>query len=338
MDMEDIEVAGAELNVQAVLNGYFEELDGIFSTEANLPMEELLQTAYGFDTDDFTPNSALELYEEYSTKAIQLYSHYDGSVEIENKSRAHVLLRKIKSSYTILIDLCTFRGSQFVFQMSAEDMISRFDIASSEKQESIQIVYDYMLQFAKKLNLRHRSGIVYSQKMTVDGHRTYAWQPAENIDGKGTDISEMKTFIAFGCQRKNSQSVFREWIVASTDKLASKLTQCWEPEFRPLTTTRAYIAFRDGLYNPIVDLFIEYKNCQEFGIPDDLCVCVFHDIEFKRAWYSDIAGIPKNPIHELPTPEFDKIMTTQRFDQVTMFWIMAQLGRALFWGKVFDAW
>jgi len=112
--------------------------------------------------------------------------------------------------------------------------------------------------------------------------------------------------------------------------VTDKLKLCLEPEFPILKTTRAWLAFADGLYGTMIDTFVPYAQLREFGIPTNLAACNFHNVRFQPAAIG-------HPLLQLQTPLLDEILETQGLCGYSKFWLYSMLGRALYWCTVFDS-
>lgn len=318
-----------------VIEQYRSDLTEMFRVDEDRAIETVLEDAYGYGNEQFSADYALLQFDEYASQAVQIQSFSETNPELADEAR--VLMSKIQSSYNILIDLLNFKGGSHSFTMSAEEHILRFTpIDDDAKPKSIQIVFKYVLQWCKRLNLRHDGKSVYSEKINDKGQKTSAWQQATSVGG--IDLSEFSKLIAYVCQKKHSAAVFDHWILVSAESVANLLKNSMEIEFRQLKQCRHWISFADGLYHTPTDTFIEYDQRQQYGVPTDLTTAVYHDVYFKAVYQPTNNGPILDPLLEIKTPTLDHIFSTQHFSKCTQFLIMAFLGRLLYWTETFEAW
>jgi hypothetical protein len=324
-----------ELTDEQVIQRYHDDLTELFTITDNHNIEAVLETAYGYGADDFSSDYALLQYDEYASQAVQMRSYSRDHPEFAEA--AVTLMRKIQSSYNILMDLLNFNGGSHAFTMSAEEYILRFTANDDEtKLKAIQIVFKFILQWCKRLNLRHDGKNVYSEKVNDKGEKTSAWVVARNVGGE--DLSDFPLLISYICQKKHNAGVFDHWMTVSSESVATLLKTSMEVEFRRLRPCRHWLSFADGLYHTITDTFIPYNERRRFGIASDITTAIYHDIPFQNVYRPVENGPILDPLLEIQTPTLDQIFETQHFSAFTQFLIMAYLGRMLFWTNTFDSW
>ncbi|KAG5187479.1 hypothetical protein JKP88DRAFT_276190 [Tribonema minus] len=342
-----------------------EELEAAWLCSSQHGPLAILSEQYRWGESSYCPEHALSAFES----GLQDISILSGGVErirgpdggeegqdVELKPRVAQVMRAIQESYHTLVALSGWSGHVTSPVMTTDDMIVRFSTTAVDKDSDIQLVYKFILEWCMRMQLRHRGDVVYHEIM-VNGRKTRAWVPATTVLNVKV-APTMKDLISFICTRKRNEAIYNKQLNVSSSKLIEKLEMCREMEFPVLKTTRSWISWKDGIYNVYNDIFLYYTD-ERIAFPEDMAVCAYHPINFGPAWlgadkHSEYMtqydewkasggeqpvprGIPLHPF-ELPTPFFDSIMEVQKLCGKTKFWLMAMMGRCLFWSNMLDAW
>ncbi|CAM9845708.1 unnamed protein product, partial [Chrysoparadoxa australica] len=209
-----------------------------------------------------------------------------------------------------------------------------------ETKTNIEEVMEFVLEFCLQRQLRHRGDVVYREIM-VDSCGTHAWLPAKYEEDSGyvDDLSSIKKLMSYVMTRSRSEGKFAAWLNTSTRALEEKLQMSREAEFQLLKASRGHVSFRDGIYSLIFDTFTPYSDAGFFRLSRDVANLTFHDVNFSPAFWHPTDDRPKlHPLLELRTPLFDKIMDAQHLDGHTVFWILAMMGRCMFWAGQLESW
>jgi hypothetical protein len=304
----------------------------------------LLEDIYKWGLPGYAPAGASLIFEEASQSLTQMHGYMKECNDADLLERITVLCRAVHGSYSTLCAIHEWAQSESSPELTTEDMLLRFQAIPAEKDKDIHIVIQYILQWTKRWNLRHHEHLVY-QQILIEGRPINAWVPAENLHGV-EDVHTLDKLCAFICRKSRSEAMWKKFLSVHHSAVYDTLKTCIEPEFPVLKTTRAWIAFKDGLYSIYHDVFV-YHNDARIELPKDLTVCAYHNIKFASAYLpvARVAGaaIPQclpihNPLRDLPTPSFDMILDTQQLCGHTKFWLMAMMGRCLFPAGMLDNW
>jgi hypothetical protein len=334
-----------------------EELESMWLCSESRDAMTVLRQKYGWSEVGYDPQHALNVFED----ALQNVSVLSGGLErlrtpdgndgvefTELRPRVVSVMRAIQESYHTLVALSGWHGHQNAPVMTTDDMIVRFSTNPTDKDSDIQIVYKFILEWCLKYQLRHKGDVVY-QEILVEGRKTRAWIPAVHLFGM-SEPPRLRDLISLLCTRQRNEAVYNKQLNVPAQKLIEKLEMCREVEFPVLKTTRSWISWKDGIYSVYHDMFLYYTDTR-ISFPEDMAVCAYHPMNFGPAWLgeeghalhmnsgsrSTPTGIPVHP-YDLPTPYFDSIMEIQKLCGRTKFWLMAMLGRSLFWSNFLDSW
>jgi hypothetical protein len=304
----------------------------------------LLSERYRWGDSNYSPADAAEKFEKASQTVTQIHAFVKERGDALVLPRVARLIRCVRESYHMLCALSGWTDHDTAPTMTAEDMILRFSSTSLDKDKDIQIAIQFILEWTRKWGLRHREKVVYQQIIAPGGKKSRAWVPATNFH-KGKDVHTLELLCRYICQKSRNIDIWKKWLNIPASPVYDKLKNCIEGEFPVLQTTRAWIAFKDGLYSIYHDLFVYYDDTR-IDLPPEMAVCAYHNINFARAYLPVARGagpIPQcipihNPLRDLPTPLFDMIMDTQKLCGHTKFWLMAMLGRCLHRANTFDSW
>eukprot|EP00953_Heterococcus_sp_UTEX-ZZ885_P018702 10454-Heterococcus_DN1.PRE.2 len=312
------------------------------SASSERSVTEQLRAIYHWGTSQYSAADAAHTFEEASQTVCQMYAMIS-DLEPMSMPRITRLIRAVQESYHALVALAGWLGHDSAPSMMASDLVLRFQSASIEKDKDIQIVYQFILEWCRRLELRHRGESVYKQ-ITVNGRKTHAWVPARDDADRNQNYDTVESLCHFICQKSRNVDIWKKWISINSKSVYDKLQNCVESEFPNLQTTRSWLAFKDGLYSVYHDVFIYYDDAR-VELSQDLAVCHYHNVNFSPSYLSvrRVGPIPRcpilsNPLRELHTPLFDKIMDTQKLCKHTQFWLMAMMGRCLHRAQMFEAW
>ncbi|KAG5192168.1 hypothetical protein JKP88DRAFT_284559 [Tribonema minus] len=301
-----------------------------------------LRALYGWGTAAFRPDQALATFEDGAQSAVQLVAWAEETGQPDLRARAERVIRCVHESYTCLVAASSWQGDNVATMHSAEDILIRFATPLDTKPTNMQTLFRFALTWTRRLKLRHRGDVVY-REIVANGRRTRAWVPAVNVNG--VDISTLELVCANIFTRRHSNSMWMMFLTVGTNAIVEKLRICIEADFPVVRTTREWLSFSDGLYNVLGDLFV-YFDDPRFELPEDLAACAYHGMPFaphfvrvQRQQGGPIPeGLPLHPFTEVSTPILDTIFETQKFCGHTRFWLMALMGRMLYWSGTLDTW
>lgn len=319
-----------------------EETWGLVESVAFSPME-MLENIYSFGSPAFSNAEASETYE----LAVQAGMELQGFAQDTDPSilpRVMRLLECIQESASALVSIARWSGSDRVHPLTQDDLLLRFQRpASLDKEKNSQIVFKFILTWCRRMQIRHRENTVYMEKV-YEGNRTRAWLPA--VDYAGQDVSTLELLVSFVVTQNHNADVWSLYLTLGIGSIVTHLRTCREAAFPFVRTTRSMIAFADGIYSVYGDCFMYYSD-KRFQLPSDLAVCAYHPCRFAPVFMREPRvmegdpiprGVPLHPLHEVETPLLDHILNSQGLCGHTRFWVMAMLGRMLYWAKTLDAW
>lgn len=201
-----------------------------------------------------------------------------------------------------------------------DDFFSRFKFSwgfATDEQSAYQGLILFMLQRALKHSYR-RVGDLCFKEIFVSGVATHAWEEAESIS-------------SFVYRSVSKDTMFTQWQAATSsgnviENVIKHLKHCIDDEFPDLEPDRYLHSFRNGIYN---------VNKDEFNLHGTLsrrCVAMqYTDIEIPQA-------VIDSDWNSIPTPDFDSIFKYQQYDDETLEWTYALLGRVLYQVNELDFW
>jgi len=322
-----------------VTDADLERLEADWLLTPERPALTILQDKYKWESEGFSTAEAAETFERALASAWAVQNSLENSGDILLVSRSGKVLRAIIESYSNLTSLCCWSGIDSL-PMLPGDTILRYQDVAAVKETAVQVVYQYVLEWTRAWKLRHKDDIVY-RDITLGDVSTHVWVPAN--DFQGTDVDSLKKLVNYICTKYRNKDVWMKWITIPGKQIYDKLAGCREVEFPQLKTTRAWLAFRDGLYCVYADAFFFYDD-PRIKLPPDLAVCAYHNINFNPCYISRATGapipegIPLHPLCEIKTPLFNGILQDQNLCGHTIFWIFAMIGRCLYWDGVLDTW
>jgi hypothetical protein len=109
--------------------------------------------------------------------------------------------------------------------------------------------------------------------------------------------------------------------------------------FIDIDPNREYFSFRNGVYFVTQDKFFYYIDPVTGKQPSEclnpsIATINYFDQDLPREYIEN----HKQNFMKIPTPHFDSIMDTQKFDADVVKWICVFLGRGLYWTKQLDNW
>ncbi|KAG5183058.1 hypothetical protein JKP88DRAFT_241306 [Tribonema minus] len=301
-----------------------------------------LAALYGWNTPAFNSDEALRTFEEGAQAAVQLLAWAEDHGDPDARIRAEKVMRCVHESYTMLVAGLSWQGDDAAPLQSPEDIIMRFASPPQGKLMPIQQLFKFALVWCRRLKLRHRGDIVY-REIVARGKRTKAWVPATDVNR--LDISTLERLVTHIFTQRHSRAMHSLWLRVGTQAFTDKLRICVEADFPDVQTSREWLAFSDGLYSVYTDTFISYDD-DRFSLPSDLAACAYHPMPFAPSYFAEPRqpggelprGLPLHPLSQVPTPLMDTIFDTQKFDGHTRFWLMAMMGRLLYWSGTLDNW
>ena len=160
------------------------------------------------------------------------------------------------------------------------------------------------------------------EEIKVNGHRTHAWRRCKTI----------KEFIFdYGSKSYNSQQWKRMTSSTGCAKHAENLLKSSsDHEFPEVHPDRNYISFRNGIYHLRSDTFYVYGE-GALELDANIVSMNFIDNDF-NVDFGDREAV------DILTPDVDLIFTTQGYDEDTLQWAYAMLGRLLYDVGELDNW
>lgn len=116
-------------------------------------------------------------------------------------------------------------------------------------------------------------------------------------------------------------------------QLEEYLIACDDPEVPEIKPDRTVFSFLNGVYRAKEEVFIEYRNIEQYFAPNQYPVaCKHHKVVFDPAWVK----MP-DPM-DIPTPAMDTIMNAQHWSPNVMRWAYVLFGRLFYDVGEFDDW
>lgn len=194
--------------------------------------------------------------------------------------------------------------------------------ADPEKLNDIQELILYSLTHFKNLGYKRYKGFVCKQI-----RNTKAWEKISPIDEyvdklfqKELNFEKWKQFTKNGNMRRN---------------LVEHLTVCVDSQFTELKKDRHVFAFKNGLYVTCEKgtgrpQFYKYDTDEFNALAPNIVASKYFDQDFDDGEYDDFMSIP--------TPTLDSIPKYQKFDDDTIYWLYAFIGRMLYEVNEKDKW
>lgn len=192
------------------------------------------------------------------------------------------------------------------------------------------------------------------EEIVVDGNCTHAWK-------KATDI---RTFAQKVCGRSENTDMWMALTASKCDNIENVvryIRSCVDPEAPELKPNREIISFRNGLYYTGQDMVYLYRDKERWKQQAEAEVAKrasrVHRVEMANGDCvqrtmndSAVFDTPRAPVRsdvamkyhdcllpeeayetpmDIPTPEIEKILNSQNFDDETKYWLYAFLGRCL---------
>jgi hypothetical protein len=194
----------------------------------------------------------------------------------------------------------------------------------------------YLLDAADQKAYRKSGDYLYKRVLVPDPSdpdnkelRTHAWQ----------EVCSVEEFVQACCPKETNFHMWRLLITASRLSDATRyLTKCIDPELPTLAKDRHVFAFNNGTYvtwwqhedGHVSDLFVPYDN----STPSPLHGGMVASNYFKQP----MEYFGNRPWQQIPTPNLDKILDTQRFLPEVKRWMYVFIGRMLYTLGDHDNW
>ena len=123
-------------NEQHITEQRLTELEQQFDAEGTI--EDILREVYDYGNPDFTPNLAIQIYEELQTQVVLIHAYAEEHRNLDMLTRVNSLTKRVEMLYNILVDLHTFQNSNSIFTLTTEQAILRFALAGDAKEVSQQ--------------------------------------------------------------------------------------------------------------------------------------------------------------------------------------------------------
>ena len=267
-----------------------------------------------------------------------------------SEERADILSR-LHSAYNMLqFRLVLLTGEQVECRTS-DQILHDMQPTNLFEFDNKYALFEWAMAQARRLHVRHHEDSVYSEHVIeTNGRcvRTHFWKRIAPIE-------------EFFPARINSRlhagilSIFinnpRFFATNTTATSKRNILAMDDPRFPPVTPSRRYISFRDGVYDIWEDVFMSYTGQIPEGIfsahfIDSLLGGFYHgqlDEQICPYWNASdeqMGEIRHHMIHTgnefplpnfggLETPLFEMMMDSQHWDPYTKFWFMFMVGRLL---------
>ena len=200
-------------------------------------------------------------------------------------------------------------------------------------QSPYQVMLDFLLLRAQRLGYRRSETDCYRQ-IYHNGTATHAWEPAESIE----------EFVYNSISR---HTMYEQWLAATSagahvPNAVQYLTLCQDQAFPTLRPNRYIYAFTNGLYDAQNDTFQRFD-----GEVIDTAIVATRFIAVELSEHDAQAGASRGTLsqdahagdwRDISTPDIDSIFKHQGFDDATIDWTYALLGRCLFPVNHLDKW
>lgn len=192
-----------------------------------------------------------------------------------------------------------------------------------------QMLATYVLRDLHMNRLRRYGDVVYGE-VSVDGHRTHAWEPLMNHEKTDLSIREYVHRAA----SKDTNPIQWSNMTATREapkQLADYLVSCCDHEFPVIDFDRHYISFENGIYHTRSNTFHAYGHAS-FAVPEDVVSMNYLPHRFQP----DYATV--QDWRDIPTPLMDSILAYQEFDEHTIECVYWALGRLFYEVGELDNW
>jgi hypothetical protein len=200
--------------------------------------------------------------------------------------------------------------------------VSELPFGEEQETNQYQALLLFLLNKSQDLGHFKYRGDMYSQILTSCGRRTYAWRKACSIKEFVYKVTDKETNreawlnLTHGKGNAESASIYLE--------------NCNDLQLPELSKSRNVFAFLNGLYFSKQDVFWTYNSddvrptgvsaaCKYFDQP----FCEFSEL---HDWYN------------IPTPNLQRILDFQKFDDAVCRWMYCLLGRLLYDVGDLDGW
>ena len=196
----------------------------------------------------------------------------------------------------------------------------------------------FCLDELEKAKYRRYKGHCCEERKTEDGHHTRAWEQKMTIEefvyslsNKDDNFEMWKNFTSKG-------SIFREVI--------DHLSKCQDSQFPTINKRRHVWSFKNGVFvgkewvstnqeNPddgyYTCTFYPYNSIEFKNLDPSIVACKYFDNDFND--YSNLERW-----QDIPTPNFDKVLQYQKFEDEVCNWAYVMGGRLCYDVGELDSW
>ena len=202
-----------------------------------------------------------------------------------------------------------------------------------EELETFQKVLIQILKDLYESNIRKYKGYCCQQIKTPDGYDTRAWKQTVTI----------KEYVHRVAPKESNYDLWKDLTskgTATLNQLIRYLGDCYDMQFPEIQKNRHLFSFRNGLFLAKVwsdktglyqSEFYPYdskeaKNLDPREVSSKYFDTDFEDYHHLEDWYN------------IPTPNFDKVLKSQNFEEEVCKWMYVMIGRLCFELNDIDKW
>ncbi len=202
-----------------------------------------------------------------------------------------------------------------------------------EELETFQKVLIQILKDLYESNIRKYKGYCCQQIKTPDGYDTRAWKQTVTI----------KEYVHRVAPKESNYDLWKDLTskgTATLNQLIRYLGDCYDMQFPEIQKNRHLFSFRNGLFLAKVwsdktglyqSEFYPYDSKEAKNLDPREVSSKYFDIDFEdyhhlEDWYN------------IPTPNFDKVLKSQNFEEEVCKWMYVMIGRLCFELNDIDKW
>lgn len=201
-----------------------------------------------------------------------------------------------------------------------ETNLGKYSGRALELNKPIHNLLLYLLEQLELHGYRRFEDSCYEQRLTSDGRSTHSWRKVMTIE----------EFIYKVCNKEDHYVQWLNMLIKDNVRPAVQyLKNCRDPEFQSLKFDRHIFSFRNGVYNCMADRFFPYGDPH---LGDHIVAVNYFDQDFDTRWLDLVDW------YNVPTPNLDRILQTQKLPEPVMRWIYVFIGRMLYNVNSVDQW
>lgn len=195
------------------------------------------------------------------------------------------------------------------------------------KLTPMQICICAVLEYGRIFNLRYRGNDVYEQIKTSDDEGTHAWRPCMSLN----------QLVVTALSRQRNQAAWRALTQSDPRRMREKVVTYIqffnEADLPLLVPSRFHISFRNGIW--FTDELV-FKGFDDPTVTDDIVSFRYIDIDFDTSIRPQDPSF--NPMRDIHTPSFERILNTQSFSDEVKEWVYMIVGRMFYPLRTYDQW